>query len=69
MDDRTFTACAELSYKASMLLSRHQDDLRHSRTCLALSRELLARPVYPYHRVPPHNLLDVSGLKGAEPGK
>jgi hypothetical protein len=68
MDDRTFTACSDVSRRASRLLASHQDCLMRSQACLVLSRTLLATPVYPRNYVRPHDPFDFSGLKAIEPG-
>lgn len=67
MDDLAYTACFEAcilaSRRASQLQADHQDCMRRCFELVVLSRQLLARPIYPYDYVPPHNLFDVDGLK------
>lgn len=75
MDDSAvtdgFDACSERTRVAAQLLTDHQDCLRRSHACLALSRKLLAQPVYPVNHVPPHNPFDLSSIAikpGPQPG-
>ena len=67
MDDTAiiacFTACSARSRNAAQLLANHQDCLRRSREKLALSRRLLAQPVYPVDHVPPGKDIDLFCLK------
>jgi hypothetical protein len=72
MDDFAFTAyltACTISCTASQLLAKHQGCLRRSQEQVALSRKLLAQPVYPHGFLPPHDPFDFSGLEAVEPSE